>query len=167
MRVVGYVRESADPGDARPAFEQHEHIRRFCTTRGDHLVSVCQDARQPGHALGRDGYRSLLGVIASGGADAVVVSRLDALASDLVVQEILLWDLRTRGIRVMSTDDTEANALSEDPGPMRQFVRDVLIRVAEHAQWLSPPPIPRPPGGADIVVELLASEPAPDATTPR
>ena len=164
MRVVGYARESAGAEDALPVFAQQEEIRRWAAAHGHHLVAVCQDSRQAGYALRRDGYLALLGTIASGGVDAVVVAGLECLASDQIVQEILLWDLRSRGVPVVSTIAEEAPLTGDgDPGPTRMLIRDVLARVAEHAGTLDAHPPARPPGTADVVVQLLrpAEEPGP------
>jgi DNA invertase Pin-like site-specific DNA recombinase len=105
---VGYVRESADPSAGHSAFEQQELIRRHALEHGHSIVAVCLDARAAGEALGRDGYLGLLGVIASGATDAVIVPGLSVLSSDQIVQEIMLWDLRGRGVRVISTDPGRA-----------------------------------------------------------
>ena len=169
MRVVGYTRESAGAEDARPAFAQQEEIRRWVAEQGHHLVAVCQDSRQAGHALGRHGYLALLGTVGSGGVDAVVVPGIETLSSDQIVQEIILWDLQSRGVRVLSTHDDDLVLIGDaDPGPTRMLIRDVLIRVAEHAETMTDRPMERPAGGADVVVELLAPadddpDPAPTA----
>jgi len=136
VRIVGYVRESPDPTAGDPGFAQQEEIRRYAARHGHALVAVCQDARTPGYPLGRDGFRSLLGVIAAGGAEAVVVAGLEALSADQIVQEIMLWDLRSRRVRVLSTDQADLPVLDGDPGPARTLIRDVLARVAEHAEAL-------------------------------
>jgi len=140
MRVVAYVREAADPAGDRPAFAQQEEIRRFAAAHGLQVVALCQDVRSPGRALGREGYLSLLGVLASGHAAAVLLPGLATLSSDLVVQEIMLWDLRSRGARVLSTDTADLEALSATPSdPNREFVRHVLARVGEHGALASSP----------------------------
>ncbi len=173
MRVVGYTRESAGAEDARPAFAQQEEIRRWVAEHGHHLVAVCQDSRHAGHALGRDGYLALLGTVGSGGVDAVVVPGIETFSSDQIVQEIMLWDLMSRGVRVLSTHDDDLRLIGDaDPGPARMLIRDVLIRVAEHAETMADRPMERPAGGADVVVELLAPaeddpDPAPEAATAR
>lgn len=155
MRIVGYVRESADPAEGPTAFAQQEEIRRHAARHGHALVAVCQDARTPGHPLGRDGYRSLLGVLATGEADAVVVSALEALSGDTIVQEILLWDLRSRGVRVVSTDPADEAVLAGSPGPTRMLIRDVLTRVSEHAEELRRPVRAATDGnGGDVVVHI-------------
>lgn len=154
MRVVGYVRESADPEDPRPAFAQYEEIRRWTTERGHHLVGICQDTRQAGHALGRDGYLALLGTIEAGGVDAVVVPGVETFSSDQIVQEIMLGDLRSRRVRVLSTRPDEAAVMGgTDADPARMLIRDVLARVAEHDRSITGRRIERPVGPVDVVIE--------------
>lgn len=162
MRVVAYLRESPDPGEDRPAFAQQEEIRRYAAAHGLDVVAICQDVPRPGLALGREGYRSLLGVVASGNAEAVLLPGVATLSADVVVQEIMLWDLRSRGTRVLSTDAADAEALAPAPADAtRQFVRDVLMRVAEHRDALAAASAPLPPGsgsaGDGVVVHLVSS----------
>jgi hypothetical protein len=177
VRIAGYVREPADPSADRPAFAQQEELRRYALEHGHDLVAVCRDAREPGHALGRSGYRSLLGVIATGAIDAVVLPGLEALSDDQILQEIILWDLRSRRVRVLSTRSADDSYLgSGDPGPARMLIRDVLARVAEFAAFAAGPtprettddslagdsperavPESRVDGG-DVVIELDAAD---------
>jgi len=172
MRVVAYVREAVDPAEDRPAFVQQEEIRRFAAAHGLQVVALCQDLRSPGRALGREGYLSLLGVLLSGNAQAVLLPGVATLSSDLVVQEIMLWDLRSRGARVLSTDPADLEVLSGVPSdPNRQFVRHVLARVAEHgalaAAAPATAPAPRSPGDDGVVVSLVSpGDFAPDAPQP-
>jgi len=165
VRVVGYTRESAGVEDARPAFAQQEEIRRWVAEQGHHLVAVCQDSRQAGQALGRDGYLALLGTIGSGGVDAIVVPGIETLSSDQIVQEIMLWDLQSRGVSVLSTHDDDLAVLDDQsPGPTRMLIRDVLTRVEEHADTMAGRSMDRPEGGTDVVIELLA--PVDDSVVP-
>lgn len=162
MRVVAYLRESTDPGEERPAFAQQEETRRYAAAHGLAVVAICQDVPRPGLSLGREGYRSLLGIITSGHAEAVLLPGVAALSADLVVQEIMLWDLRARGARVLSTDAADVEVLTPVPADAtRRFVRDVLARVAEHRDALSatPPALPPASGPADdgVVVHLMPS----------
>lgn len=154
MRVVAYLRE---PGDAvdRSAFAQQEEVRRYAAAQGLDLVAICQDVARPGLPLGRDGFRSLLGVLAAGQAEAVLLPGLSTLSADVIVQEIMLWDLRARGARVLSTDPADADFLSPAPAePSRQLVRDVLARVADYRESLTVPPTV-PPGEESVVVHLM------------
>lgn len=164
MRVVGYVRESPDPSDGRPAFSQQEEIRRHAGDHGHQLVALCQDLRHPGQPPSRDGYLSLLGVIAAGGVDAVVVPGIATFSSDAIVQEIMLWDLQARGVRVVSTDQTDLRLLDPEavPEPSRMFIRDVLERVGEHAGAIGAHRID-PPGlspDGDVLVHIIHADAA-------
>ena len=160
MRVVGYIREAPGPQEGDSAFSQSERIRRWVGDAGHQLVAVCQDIRHSGHALGRDGYKALVGIIGAGQVDAVVVASLETLSLDKVVQEILIWDLRNRGVTILSTDAADLDQLKEPPDDRsRLFVRDVLTRVQEHViasteAW-APSIVPIDATAADVVVELI------------
>jgi DNA invertase Pin-like site-specific DNA recombinase len=162
VRIAGYVRESADPSADRPAFAQQEELRRYAVEHGHDLVAICRDVREPGHALGRAGYRSLLGVIASGSVDTVLVPGLETLADDEIVQEVMLWDLRSRRVRVLSTHPQDDPILADgDPGPSRRVIRHVLARVAEYGLLVAAVPaeatvaqgVPEPGAVADEAEE--------------
>jgi len=162
VRVVGYVRESPDPSDGRSAFAQQEEIRRHAATHGLCVVAWCQDLR--GATPGRDGYLSLLGVVASGAVDAVLLPGMATLSSDQIVQEIMIWDLVGRGIRVISTLEADRTLLGAeaDPGAARMMIRDVLTRVGEHARSLGAhriqPPSILPDG--DVLVHIIRADEA-------
>ncbi len=167
MRVVGYVRESLDPSDDRAAFSQQEELRRHAGEHGHRLVAVCQDLRNPGQSPNRDGYLSLLGVVASGGVDAVLVPGIATFSSDAIVQEIILWDLQGRGVRVISTDEADLKLLDREavPEPSRLVIRDVLERVDEHAAGLGTHPIDPPEifADGDVLVHIIEADTAEQA----
>ena len=164
VRVVGYVRESPDPSDGRPAFSQQEELRRYAGDNGHRLVALCQDLRTPGQPRNRDGYLSLLGVIAAGGVDAVLVPGIATFSSDAIVQEVMLWDLQARGIQVVSTDPADLSMLDPDaiPDPSRLVIRHVLERVGEHAAGIGAHRID-PPGilpDGDVLIHIIAADEA-------
>lgn len=163
MRVVGYVRELFGPEDTDPAFVQGETIRAWVRKTGHNLVSLCQDVRQEGHGLGRDGFQALLGIVAGNGADGVVVPALSSLSPDLMTQEIMIWDLRRRGVAVMSIDEADHQLLLT-PTRERLLMRDVLARLEDYYEWARPS-TPEEESeeegtGDEVVVELI---PASDA----
>ena len=160
MRAAAYLREPPDPTAMTTLFAQGEIVRRWATEGGHHLVAVCHDRRKTGDPTGRNGYLSLVAVAERGQIDAVVLPSLDTFSSDQIVQEIMIWDMRSRGVIVLTVDEAENASLSgTDPGPTRQFVRDVLARVAEHARLVSIPPSrsAAPPNDMEVVVELIAA----------
>ncbi len=129
MRVIGYVRDAPGPDDGDTVFVQSERIRRWVAHNRCQLVAVCQDTLG-GDAVGdRDGYRALLGIISAGHVDSVLIPDLTVLSADLMVQEIMLGDLRVRGVNVISADETDLPALA-DPAtdPSRLLIRDVLTK---------------------------------------
>jgi len=159
MRVVGYVREAPHPDDSDPAFVQGEKIRAWSRTTGHQLIAWFQDVRQEGHQLSRDGFRALLHLVDKGGVEAVVVSDLSSLAADISIQEIILWDLRLRGVSVVSTDPGEMDHF-EDPSVSRVVVRDLLARVSEYREFLESSggpsrALPVSTDGDEVIVELL------------
>lgn len=137
MRVVGYVRELFGPEDTDPAFVQGETIRAWVRKTGHNLIALCQDVRQEGHGLGREGFQALLGIVAGNGADGVVVPTLSALSPDLMTQEIMVWDLRRRGVAVMSIDEADHQLLLT-PTKERLLMRDVLARLEDYYEWARP-----------------------------
>lgn len=162
MRVVGYVRDSPDPSEAEPAFAQAERVRRWINDSGHQLVAICQDVRTPGRPLGRDGFRAMIGIIGSGEAQAVLLPFLAALSPDKVAQEIMLWDLRSRGVAVLSASEEDLAQLEDPPqDSLRILVRDVLAKVGTHIEMVGAAalPITAPPGQPELpIVERIEAD---------
>lgn len=65
--------------------------------------------------------------------EAIVVERVDRLARDLMVSELLLAECRKRGIKVFSVDQSALIDVSEDGGdPTRVLIRQIMGALA---QW--------------------------------
>jgi hypothetical protein len=162
VRVVGYVREAPGPQEGESAYSQAERIRRWVAEVGHQLVAVCQDVRVPGHALGRDGYRALLGIVSSGEVEGVVVAGLEVLSHDKVVQEVMMWDLRSRAVTVLSSDTEDVVELEDPPAdPSRLIIRDVLARVSDLQREYGRRPgiqvirVEEQPEQPELVIELI------------
>jgi len=146
MRVIGYVRDAPGPDSGDSVFVQSEHIRRWIAHHRFQLVAVCQDTLGSDAADDRDGYRALLGIISAGHVDTVLIADLTVLSADVMVQEVMLQDLRTRGVSVISTNEADLPALSDpatDPG--RLLIRDVLSKQQTYRRRFS--------DIADVVIE--------------
>jgi hypothetical protein len=91
-------------------------------------------------------------------------SRVATLSSDQIVQEIMIWDLVSRRIRVLSTAESELALLdgNADPGTTRMLIRDVLSRVGEHARTVGTTPTDRPPmlPDTDVMIHLVRADAA-------
>ncbi|MDJ0961872.1 MAG: recombinase family protein [Acidimicrobiia bacterium] len=172
MRVVGYVREALDPQEGDPSFSQSEKIRRWTADNGHQLISVCQDLRTPGRDLGRDGLRAMIGIISAGQVEAVVVSALNVFSPDKIVQEVMIDDLRARGVAVLTAEESE-HELLEDPSPdqVRLLVRDVLEKARRHrttvGESLADPSEIQVDEASDVIVELVAPRNPEIANLPR
>ena len=67
----------------------------------------------------------------------MVVPRLDRLARDLLIQEVLLRDVRKRGADLVSCSPSESEYLRDDPeDPTRKLIRQVLGAVSEFERAL-------------------------------
>lgn len=155
MRVAGYVRELAAGGGS--LFAQAERVRRWTSEQGYRLIAMCQDVRDPNGEPRGEGFRALMEVVSAHHADAVVVPSLDTLSPDLLVQEVILHDLRSRDVRVISTLEDEAQFLADARlDPARLLIRDILDRKDEYDESQLAPE-PEPPAD-DVVIEFVASE---------
>ncbi|HHC08189.1 MAG TPA: hypothetical protein ENK55_05685 [Actinobacteria bacterium] len=162
MRVVGYIREPSVPADTETAFVQSERIRRWTAEYGHQLIAVCRDVAAADGEASRDGYRALLGILGTGDVDAVVVASLEALSPDKVLQEIMIKDLRSRGVTVVSTDPEDVAELADtEAAPLRVLVRDVLARLDRYREEMAVVEAPTPVPARDLVVELLPAEEPP------
>jgi hypothetical protein len=161
LRLVGYVRESTAASDGDTAYAQSDRIRRAATDGGHALLAVCQDVPRPGVEQTRDGYLALLGVVDAGQVDGVVVASLRALSADMMMQEIMLWDLRGRGVAVLSADPAEVGALTQPPQDRsRIMMRELLARLDEYRTSLrrTAPPVAVAEPPREVTIELLPAK---------
>lgn len=140
MNVVGYIRVSSKgqmEGDG-PS-RQGDSIQRFCESQGLVFIRNFIEEGVSGTVEGMDREAfsdmvvyidSLKGMKAQ--VDAVVVERLDRLARDLMVSEVLLKELRTRGIKVFAADQGAVLDMANDDGdPTRKLIRQIIGALAE------------------------------------
>lgn len=138
MRIAGYIRERPPAAGGEPAFAQAERIRRYAADHAYDLVTVCQDAATPGRTDATAGFRALLAVVASGAVDTVVVASVDALGDDVETQEVLAWELRRRGVPIVSSRSSDDGILDDaNPDQTRQTARRVLERVDDVGRLLT------------------------------
>ncbi len=86
MRVLAYVRVSSEEqADSRAGLEaQRAAIQRECEKRGWEIVDVVEDAGYSAKDLRRPGVRGALEELERGGADALVVAKLDRLSRSML-----------------------------------------------------------------------------------
>lgn len=135
MRVIAYIRTStARQGEAFGPDVQRAAIRQWARANGHTVASWQTDTISGTSELAsRDGWREAAKLVKAGKAQGVVVARLDRLARDVMIQELLLRNLNELGGVVMSARESENELLmgaSNDPS--RKLIRTILGAVSEY-----------------------------------
>lgn len=135
MRVVAYVRvSSAHQQEAYGPEVQREAIRKWANAGGHKIVSWQTDVISGASDLrDRAGWCEAATLVKSVEAQGVVVARLDRLARDVMVQELLLRKLSDLGGIVLSTRENENEMLNgESKDPSRKLVRVIMGAISEY-----------------------------------
>ncbi|MFV1998955.1 MAG: recombinase family protein [Acidimicrobiia bacterium] len=133
MNIAGYVRQTPGRTDPDSAFAQSERIRRWAKDAGHDVIAICQDHHSLTSPTDRPGFRALLEIVRSEGADAVVVGNLNALSPDIMMQEIMLVDIRTAGCNIIATEPEDLELLlNTENDYARMVVRDTMAKVHEY-----------------------------------
>lgn len=135
QRAIGYVRVStAEQVEGYGLDVQEEAVRGYCRGHNLRLVEVARDEGQSG-SNGLDdrlGLAAALALLEAGGADVLVVPRLDRLARDLLLQETVIGRLREHGREIRSVAEPDVD--SDDP--TRVLVRQVLGAIGQYERGL-------------------------------
>lgn len=141
LRVSGKTQVDGDGPDRQAA-----KIVAFC---GQHGLEVGPTYFDPGisgtvDSLDRPFLSRLLDDATEG--DCIVVERMDRLARDLIVQELLLAECRKRGIKVYAADGDFQDVASNEGDPTKVLIRQILGAVA---QWEKSVLVMKMKAGAD------------------
>lgn len=111
---------------------QREKIAAYARRRGLRILETFTDAGVSGAKglKGRRGLAALLDHIESNGVRVVLVESASRLARDLMVQEVILAQLRALGVSVIAADGGQELTVS-DGNPTRKMVRQILGAVSE------------------------------------
>lgn len=106
MDVVGYIRVStAEQADSGAGLEaQRQAIRMAVEARGWQLTAIHEDAGASGKGLKRPGLNDALRSVEHGGAEALVVAKLDRLSRSIVDFTQLMERATTKGWAVVALD---------------------------------------------------------------
>lgn len=157
-RAIGYLRVSGlGQVDKDGEQRQLDSVLAFCKQNGLELIATQFEKGVSGtvEGLDRPEFRNVLDIIARediaweqkrhpnamvdfGGVEkkrnrpCIVVERMDRLARDLMVQELLLRECRERGIEVYTTDQPGLIDIASDLGdPTRKLFRQIMGALAE------------------------------------
>ena len=135
MKVVGYLRVStARQQEAFGPEVQRNAITRWAKAGGHRVVSWETDTISGASELvNRTGWVAAEQLVKDGKAAGIVVARLDRLARDVLVQELLLRNLHRFGGAVMSARESENELLAgESKDPSRKLIRTILGAISEY-----------------------------------
>jgi DNA invertase Pin-like site-specific DNA recombinase len=137
MKAIGYTRVSTDEQLAGGGLEiQQQAIRKFCRDNKTRLVDIATDAG----ISGSNGLDKRLGLAAAlvrleaGEAECLVVYRLDRLARDFVLQEMLMSRLNDAGTPVLSVTEPDVDTISADP--TKVLIRQILGSLGQYERAL-------------------------------
>lgn len=140
MKAIAYIRVSGQgqcEGDGPD--RQREKIKAFCAS---HLFQYAAEAFEQGvsgtvEALDRPAFVDALSLVPANNTVGenpycIVVERMDRLARDLMVQELLLSECRKRGIKVYAADQGLIDVANDAGNPTQTLVRQIMGAIA---QW--------------------------------
>jgi len=129
MKAIGYCRVSTDNQKEEGTITlQREGIKDYCQRNKIELVRFFEDEGVSGGLEDRPGLALMFDFLENeGGVEAVIIYKLDRLARDLYVQEMLIKKLEALKIRLISTKEPGL----ESSDPMRKAFRQFMGIVAE------------------------------------
>jgi DNA invertase Pin-like site-specific DNA recombinase len=174
-RVVGYIRVSTDEqrGSGAGLTAQRQAIARECEHRGWHLVDVIEDAGFSAKDLNRPGVRIALDLLREGGADALVVAKLDRLSRSMLDFASIMAAAQKQGWAMVALDcavDTTTpagEAMANVLATFAQFERRLISQRTKDALAIKKAQgvrLGRPRSLPDDVVDRIANERAESCT---
>jgi DNA invertase Pin-like site-specific DNA recombinase len=144
MNVVNYLRVSSLGQKDGDGFErQADALKRFCDAHSlTRVTAFHESCTGTSDAVDRPQFAKMMEFIAQRNVEdpavrnpikAIVVERMDRLARDLMVSEMLLKSVRECGLQVFSADQGAITDMASDGGdPTRVLVRQLMGAIA---QW--------------------------------
>lgn len=131
--AVSYLRVSGKgqvSGDGFP--RQRAAIAQFAK---QHRISMLEeftdeDVSGTKELEARTGLAALLDRLESNDVDAVLIENASRIARDLLISEVIIGQLRDRGVRVVAADSGQ-DLTADGDDPTRTLIRQVLGAVAE------------------------------------
>ena len=157
MKTVGYVRVSTDKQAERGISleAQEAKIRAMATVQGAELIDVIVDGGESAKSLNRPGLRRLMGLVNSGGVQAVIVAKLDRLTRSVKDLYGLLELFEKRKVALISV--AEALDTGSAAGRLGERVGNIAFgsRLSDDRHHLEPDPTEQ---AALVEIRRLRSE---------
>ncbi len=137
-RAFAYLRVSGKSQVEGDGFvRQLEAIKKYTKEHGIRIVRVFREAGISGTKdLGdRPAFVEMMTSLHADGVQLVLIEKLDRLARDQVVQELILRDLRKHGFDLIPV--MEPDLVQDDPNnPTRTLIRQIMGAVAQYEKSL-------------------------------
>ncbi len=134
--VYGYVRVSSKGQvDGDGPDRQRDAIEKFCAKNSLQLAEHFTEEGVSGttEALDRPEFSRMMDHMENGDVAVIVVERMDRLARDLMVSELLLRACREKNIKVYCVDQGDlTNMAADSEDPTRTLIRQIMGSLA---QW--------------------------------
>lgn len=113
---------------------QSSSMEGWASARDISLLAFCDAGESGSNGVEtRRGLHAAMACVASGDASGLLVPRLDRLARDLILQEVLIAEVRRCGGEVYSCVPSEDALLRDDASdPGRKMIRQIMGAVAEY-----------------------------------
>lgn len=134
-KAYGYVRVSgAAQVEKDGPRRQRDCMTKFMQVNNLEFAGWFQDLAVSGTTEGvnREGFGEMLSHCEAHNIRTIVVENLNRFARDLIVQEMLMRELRQRGIRLYSAELGFVDQVSDESDPGRTMVRQIFGAVAQY-----------------------------------
>ena len=129
MKAFGYLRVSGrgqENGDGFP--RQRLAIEQYAAAQGIEIIEWFEERAVPGKTEWENRPAWVRMMLALNGTSTIIVESLNRLARDLMVQEHIIADTRSRGIALISV--AEPDLCHDDPS--RKLLRQIMGAIAEY-----------------------------------
>ncbi len=131
-KAFAYLRVSGKSQLIGDGFDRQElTIKAFATSQQIEIVATAREEGVSGTVDGMDRptwARLIADIMRDGSVSTILVERLDRLARDLMVQEVIIADLKSRRITLISA--VEPDLCIDDP--TRKLMRQIMGAIAEY-----------------------------------
>lgn len=135
-QAFAYLRVSSQGQIDGDGFDrQLDAIQGYARNQGYEIIQIFRDEGISGTAEERPALAKLMVSLAENGngTETVIIERMDRLARDLMVQEIIVNDLQKRGFNLISSYEGD-DLINGDP--TRTLIRQVLGAISQYEKTM-------------------------------
>jgi len=141
MKVIGYLRVSSKGQIDGDGFDRQQlAVEKFCDAHKLDCIEVFEECGVSGdvEGLDRPAFAELVHFVEQSRTEGdtiegIVVERMDRLARDLMVSEVLTQECRKKGLKIFAADQGVLIDMSDDStDPTRTLIRQLMAALS---QW--------------------------------